>query len=168
MSSDREELLTEAQRLHMLVRWAIFQEVIVPSWLELHITMAQLKGVLVLASLSQSTICDFAEMLHISPSAGSLLVDRLVQDGLVERAEDREDRRRMVIRLSEAGGELVTRLYQEKTEHDRSPTWFGRLSTSDLQALVQGLHALTTEVQADLKRPFPPHMFKKFEAGEDS
>jgi DNA-binding PadR family transcriptional regulator len=45
-------------------------------------------------------------MLHISP----LLVDRLVQDGLVERAEGREDRRRMVIRLSEAGVELVTRL----------------------------------------------------------
>ncbi|MDQ2907653.1 MAG: hypothetical protein M3Y81_29445 [Chloroflexota bacterium] len=40
--------------------------------------MAQLKGVLVLASLRQSTIRDFAKMLHISPSAGSLLADRLL------------------------------------------------------------------------------------------
>lgn len=87
MSSDREVLLGEAHRLHKLVTWANFKEVILPSWLELQISMAQLKGVLVLASLSQSTIRDFAEMLHISPSAGSLLVDRLVQDGLVERAE---------------------------------------------------------------------------------
>jgi DNA-binding MarR family transcriptional regulator len=61
-------------------------------------------------STARATIRDIAEMLHMSPSAGSLLVDRLVQDGLVERAEDQEDRRRMVLRLSEAGGELVTRL----------------------------------------------------------
>ena len=161
MSSDREMLLREAQRLHKLVTWANFKEVILPSWLELQISMAQLKGLLVLASLSQSTIRDFAEVLHISPSAGSLLVDRLVQDGLVERAEDREDRRRMVIRLSEAGVELVTRLHQEKAEYDRFPTWLAKLSKSDLQAMVQGLRALATEAQADLERPFPQHILLK-------
>jgi DNA-binding MarR family transcriptional regulator len=168
MSSDREALLGEAQRLHMLVRWVVFQEVIVPSSLELHISMAQLKGVLVLASLGQSTIREFAEMLHISPSAGSLLVDRLVQDGLVERTEDQEDRRRMVIRLSKAGMELVTRLYQKKAEHDPFPTWFARLSANNLQALVQGLSALVTEAQTDLERPLPQHILKEFEAEDGS
>ena len=163
MSSDREALLGEAQRLHKLVTLANFKEVILPSWLALQISMAQLKGVLVLASLSQSTIRDFAEILHISPSAGSLLIDRLVQDGLVERTEDREDRRRMVIRLSETGTELVSRLRQEKAEYDRFPTWLTRLSTNDLQALVQGLRALSTEVQADLERPLPQHVLKELE-----
>ncbi|MDQ2713743.1 MAG: MarR family transcriptional regulator [Chloroflexota bacterium] len=167
MSNDRESLLREAQRLHKLVTWAIFQNVTLPSWLELHISMAQLKGVLVLASLRQSTIRDFAEMLHISPSAGSLLADRLVQDGLVERAEDKEDRRRMVLRLSEAGVELVTRLRQEKTEHNRLPTWLARLSTSDLQAMVQGLRALATEAQADSELPFPRYILEELESGDD-
>ena len=163
MRSDREVLLGEAQRLHKLVTWAYVQEVILPTVLELQISMAPFKGVLALASLSQLTIRDFAEVLHISPSAGSLLVDRLVQDGLVERAEDRQDRRRMVIRLSEAGVELVSRLHEEKTASNRFPTRLAQLSTSDLQALVQGLRALITETQIDLERPFPQRVLKELE-----
>lgn len=160
MSSDREVLLREAQRLHKLVTWANFKEVILPSWLTLQTSMARLKGVLVLASLNQSTIRDFAEILHISTSGGSLLVDRLVRDGLVERAEDQEDRRRMVIRLTKAGAELVFRLHQE---NDRFPTWLAKISTSDLQALIQGLRALATEAQADLERPSPQPFLKELE-----
>jgi MarR family transcriptional regulator, organic hydroperoxide resistance regulator len=163
MSSDREALLQEAQRLHKFITRANFKEAILPSWLELHVSMAQLKGIMVLAFLGQSTIRDFAEVLHISPSAGSLLVDRLVQDGLVERAEDQEDRRRMVIHLSEAGAGLIARLRQEKAEYDRFPTWLAKLSTSDLQAMVQGLRALATEAQADLDQPWIQLMLKELE-----
>ena len=154
MSSDREALLKEAEHMQRVVVSALIQEVTLPHWLGLHISMAQLKGAFALAYLKQSTISEFADVLHIGRSAASLLVDRLVQDGLVERTEDTEDRRRMVIRLSVAGMELVARLRQERAEHNPLPAWLEKLSTSDLQALVQGLRALAVEAQATTGVPY--------------
>jgi DNA-binding MarR family transcriptional regulator len=148
MSTDREALLKEALQMQRIVIASIIQEVTLPRWLELHISMAQLKGVFVLRHFKQSTISEFAEMLHIGRSAASLLVDRMVQDGLVERTEDTEDRRRMMIRLSPHGVEMADRLRQEKNERDQLPVWIEKLSTSDLQALAQGLRALAAVAQA--------------------
>lgn len=155
MSSDREALLREAEYLQRIMVSSLMQEVTLPHWLGLNITMAQLKGMFALAHLKQSTISEFAEILHIGRSAASLLVDRMVQDGLVERTEDPEDRRRMMIRLGPSGAELVARLRQEITERSPLPAWLERLSTSDLQALVQGLRALTAQAQATTAVPYP-------------
>lgn len=148
MSTDREALLKEVLQMQRIVIASIIQEATLPRWLELHISMAQLKGMFVLSHLKQSTISEFAETLHIGRSAASLLVDRMVQDGLVERTEDAEDRRRMMIRLSPRGVEMVDRLRQEKAERGLLPVWLEKLSTSDLQALAQGLRALAAVAQA--------------------
>ena len=145
---DREALIKEAQQAQRLVIASVMQEVALPSWLGLDISMAQLKGLLALAPNRTSTISQLAELLRIGRSATSLLVDRMVQDGLVERAEDTEDRRRTVIRLSRRGEALITRLRQGRAERNPLPTWLANLSDQDLLALVQGLRALAAEAQA--------------------
>ncbi|HEY7145605.1 MAG TPA: MarR family transcriptional regulator [Streptosporangiaceae bacterium] len=48
---------------------------------------------------------DLAEAVHLSPSALSRLIDRLVRHGLVERCLCDNDRRGIYVTLTEAGGQ---------------------------------------------------------------
>jgi DNA-binding MarR family transcriptional regulator len=148
MDLDREALIKEAQQTQRIIMTSVRWEMALPSWLELDISMAQLKGLLIVAASKSCTVGHVAERLRTGRSAASLLVDRMVQDGLVERAEDTEDRRRAVLRLSQRGEELVARLRRDRAERDPLPAWLAKLSDQDLVALVQGLHALAAEAYA--------------------
>jgi DNA-binding MarR family transcriptional regulator len=148
MDLDRETLIKQAQSAQRLVLAAVMQEVALPTLLGLDLSMAQFKGVVALARRPRSTVSQFGEDLGIGRSAASLLADRLVIDGLVERAEDSEDRRRTVLWLSQRGEALVTQLRQGRAERNPLPTWLAKLHDQDLVALVQGLQALAVEACA--------------------
>src|SRR5439155_21058303 len=81
-----------------------------------------------------------AQALGIGKPAASILVDRLVHLALVQRDEDRADRRRTLVRLSGRGEELVLGLRQGRRERVRQ--WASQLTDADLAALRRGLRAL--------------------------
>ncbi len=107
-------------------------------WLELDLTVAQLKTLMVLKDEGPSTIGHVAEILGITLPTASHLVDKLVHSGHVERADDPEDRRRAVTRPSARGEELLNRL-QEGDPYTR--LCLEHISDDDLAAFVQGLRA---------------------------
>jgi DNA-binding MarR family transcriptional regulator len=96
-----------------------------PAWLQLEVTMAQLKALVLLADHQPLTIRSLAQGLGIGSPAASHLVERLVQMGLVERQEDPDDRRRTFATLTADGGEAIGRLRQEGLEHLRE--WVGQV-----------------------------------------
>jgi DNA-binding MarR family transcriptional regulator len=53
------------------------------------------------------TVSEVAACLHITQSAASRAVDRLVRDGLISRVEDPADRRQKLLSLTPAGEALV-------------------------------------------------------------
>ena len=57
-----------------------------------------------------------AEHLRMNPSAISKLIDRLVEKGLVSRAIDPEDRRRMVITLTDTGRDFQHQMRAQMME----------------------------------------------------
>lgn len=148
MDLDREALIKEAHQTQRIIVAAVFQQVALPILLELDLSMAQLKGIVILATSKNCTVSQVAEQLQIGRSAASLLMDRMVVDGLVERREDPEDRRRTLLGLSQRGEELVTRLRQGRAERNPLPAWLANVNDHDLQALVQGLRALAKEASA--------------------
>lgn len=115
-----------------------------PTWLELQLTMAQLKGLFVLAQCARS-VSEVGEALGTGKAAASLLVDRLVQVGLVDRTEDPVDRRRTVVRLTTEGEHSVRQLREGGRERYRE--WLDRLSDDDLAALTQGIQALASVIE---------------------
>jgi DNA-binding MarR family transcriptional regulator len=117
-----------------------------PSWLELQLTMAQLKALFVLASgaLSVSAV---GEALGTGKAAASLLVDRLVQLGLAERTEDPVDRRRTLVHLTPEAERSVSQLREGGRERFRD--WLDRLSDDDVAALAQGMRALVLAIERD-------------------
>ena len=160
MEGERERLLKEAQQGQQILMTTIKQEVGLPIVLNLDISMAQLKGLITLANHPGGTVGQFADTLHIGRSAASLLINRLVHDGLVERTDDSIDRRKMVLCLSPRGENLVAQFHQGQTERDPLPAWLEQLNEKDLRALVQGLRALTHIIQVttgvtDPQQPAP-------------
>lgn len=122
-----------------------------PGWLELDLTLAQLRTLLVLAEEGPLIIGQIAQRLGVGLSTGGHLVDRLVQAGLAERAEDAGDRRRTVARLTPKGEDLYARLLN-RTRHMQS--LLQRMREDELAALLQGVQALRRAVEEENKEKY--------------
>ena len=108
-------------------------------WMEIDLTIAQLRTLLVLAEEGPLVIGQIAQRMGIGVSTGGHLVDRLVQAGLAERTEDAEDRRRTLARLTPKGEDLYARLLNPSL---LMQTLLQKLESEDLEAFLQGLQAL--------------------------
>ena len=109
-------------------------------WCQLDLTMPQLKALMAVAFESSLTITQIGEALGIGRPGASNVVDKLVQMGLVTRAEDAIDRRRTNVGLSGEGTALMARLRQSGEEAMRS--CLELLAEDDLAALARGMTAL--------------------------
>ncbi|MEG2075864.1 MAG: MarR family transcriptional regulator [Victivallaceae bacterium] len=62
---------------------------------------------IIFSPAGKKRVKDIAEELGITPGAVSQVVDKLVRDGVLDRCTDAEDRRSVVITLSEQGREVA-------------------------------------------------------------
>jgi DNA-binding MarR family transcriptional regulator len=109
-------------------------------WRHLDISMQQLRAIYLLRDEEVVTVGRLAELFGIAMPAASVLADRLVRTGYVERNEDTADRRRVLLTLTRAGVQLVTDLREGSHQHLRR--WMSQLSPADLSALTRGWRAL--------------------------
>ena len=115
------------------------------SWLDIDLTMAQLKTLFVLADAGPSAIGEVGALLGVGLPTASHLVDRLVRTGLASRVEDPSDRRRTLASVTPEGQELLRGLREGGRERYRAVLRW--LDDDDLQALRQGLAALAEAVR---------------------
>ena len=146
MSTPRAALVDEAVQLQRQCNRAL-RAAAGPSWLELDLTMGQVKGLWTLAGRGPLTVGEVGAALGVGKPAASTLVDRLVQLGLARREDDPADRRRTFVSLSRAGEDVIERLRQGRRARLRE--WFSRLDDDDLTALVRGLRALVAATASD-------------------
>jgi len=116
--------------------------------LEADLTMAQMKALAVVERQPGCSIGMLSEQLGVKPPAASLVVDKLVRDGLAYRLRDRTDGRRVIVEVTTKGGSLISRIRQG--QHSLLESWVGQLGDDDLVALHRGIRAL-----AGLARGFP-------------
>jgi DNA-binding MarR family transcriptional regulator len=76
---------------------------------ELDLTLTQVKTLCVLAT-AELTVKDLAEQLGLSLPGTSRAVEALVERDLLDRREDRDDRRMKRVRCTDAGREALERL----------------------------------------------------------
>ena len=139
-----EELVAEAMAQYR----AMFQSLkaqVGPIFKNIDLTLAQLRTLAILAEEGPLIIGQIAQHLGIGLSTGGHLVDRLVQAGLAERAEDTEDRRRTVARLTPAGEDVYEQL---RLGPQRMQSLLGELKEDDLRALLQGLSAINRVIES--------------------
>ncbi|MEW5941173.1 MAG: MarR family transcriptional regulator [Chloroflexota bacterium] len=86
-------------------------------------------------------VSDIGERFDITNAAASQLVDKLVQSGYVERAEDPSDRRAKVLKLTSSGQSLLERGGQER--HRWMEELVKTLSADEQKQVSEALDILT-------------------------
>ena len=109
-------------------------------WRHLDISMQQLRAIYLLRDEEVATVGRLAELFGIAMPAASVLADRLVRAGYVERNEDTADRRRVLLSPTRTGLRLVTDL--REGSHSLLRRWMSSLSEEDLASLTRGWRAL--------------------------
>jgi DNA-binding MarR family transcriptional regulator len=111
-----------------------------PDWMELDMTMAQIKALFTISQGEAVPVRRIAGYLGVGQPTASHLVDKLVRQGFAGRSENPADRRVTHVRLTPKGEDLVRRLYQGGEEQYRA--WVRKLSAEERRDLLNGLRAL--------------------------
>jgi len=112
---------TEVMELLLRVQRAIHRSKVLtgsqPPWTSTpSLTMAQLRALMVLYDNRHLTVGQLAERLGIGMPAASSIVDRLVEEGLADRHQDPEDRRRIVVHPTKEGSGRIDTMRQGPKE----------------------------------------------------
>jgi DNA-binding MarR family transcriptional regulator len=135
---------TAAAYMDLFVR---MQSAAVSHWLMFELTFAQARALIILAAANALTVSQLARRLQVGNPTASLLVQKLVERGLVSRTEDAKDRRQTVVRLSEKGAEIGAG--RRSAREKQWQRWLTQLSDDELSGLARGLSALLAVVDAD-------------------
>jgi DNA-binding MarR family transcriptional regulator len=92
-----------------------------------------------------ASLSDLAEHLGVSRATASAITERLVQRSLVDRRERPEERRHVVLKLTQAGSEYLQQI--RKTTRAQIATIFANLSETQLQRVVEGLAILRDVIE---------------------
>jgi|SRR6266540_3277833 len=143
---NRTQLVSEIVDTYMKL-FVLMQFNAVSHWLMLELTFAQARALIFLAVRKALTVSQLAKLLGVGNPTASILVQQLVERGLVTRTEHETDRRHTVVSLSEKGAEIGTGRRQAREKQWQR--WLSHLSDDELNALARGLSALTDVVQKE-------------------
>jgi DNA-binding MarR family transcriptional regulator len=116
-----------------------------PDFGDVGITMAQAKVLLIL-SAGPVHMSELVARLRVTPSTTSGLVERLVDQGLATRADDRQDRRQVIVSVTPAGSELMERFRELNSRQLRA--LLETLTPSDLDIVWRSLRILRDATSA--------------------
>ena len=110
------------------------------SWLKGSLSLIHLHVLTVLEADGPLPMSHLAETLDVSVASTTGIIGRMEERGLVERSHGEADRRVVLVRPTAAG----IAIFRDMTEHRRQALThlFGRLSDTELSALLTGLRAM--------------------------
>ncbi len=113
--TDRKQKTEELiEGMGLLRRYMVFRDI---DFMKTpRITPSQFSVLFLIGQHSESSVKEIAEVLHISSSATTQLVDRLVKNGYVERREQVEDRRAVALTLSKKTKDIVEKMRKQMVQ----------------------------------------------------
>ena len=151
-ADDREELIGRLERIQGEFERRSLSAMAEPL-ISTPLTMQQLKVLALIAMDPDRAVGhNLAALLTVSVATMSGIIDRLVDHGMVQRAEDPQDRRVRRLTVTEEGSHTVRKLLSSA---GTMPTpVLQRLAIDDLRALVQGISALDRAMRQS-QEPYP-------------
>ena len=146
MEQERAELVSTVVQAYMEL-FVNMQFNAVSHWLMLELTFAQARALIILAVRKELTVSELAKLLGVGKPTASILVQQLVERGLVTRTAGTSDRRQTVIRLSDQGAEIG--VGRRKHGEQQWQRWLSHLSDEDLSALARGLTAILAVIKQE-------------------
>src|SRR5215210_5181138 len=116
-------------------------------WLELNMSTPQFKALLLISEEEGVRMRELARKLGGSFSNATVLVDRLVDRGLVERLADPQDRRVVLVRTTQEGQRLIEQLVT--SWRMLSAPLLESLAPQELSTVQEALHVLLKATQEE-------------------
>ena len=106
---------------------------------EEQVTLPQFRLLVLLASHGDTNLVTLADRLVVNPSTALRMVDRLVDGGFVSRRANPESRREIVLGLTKAGRQIVTKVTTRRQEEIAAI--ITQMSPKNRAGLVKALRA---------------------------
>jgi DNA-binding MarR family transcriptional regulator len=135
---DKSQLVQEVVELQRQVGRILGQHAH-SIWIDSGLTLTQLKSLFLITNKGSTNFRKLAKALGVTPSNVTGIVDRLVEQGLVSRTQNPEDRREMTLQATDKGKALVSNLKETGIKH--MTQILSLLSLGELSSLAQGLSA---------------------------
>jgi DNA-binding MarR family transcriptional regulator len=139
-----EEVLSLRHRASRVLGKYLFKH-----WQHLDIPVAQLKSLFIILIREKVNYRTLANDLCVTPGNVTGIVDRMVEQDLIYRKPDSEDRRIIWLEASEKGCNLFGNLMEAETQH--LTRIMERMSPEDLTAFGKGLVGFINAVEKDLE-----------------
>jgi DNA-binding MarR family transcriptional regulator len=110
------------------------------AWLDLDITMPQLRALRCIGRRQPMSVSALAEVLEQRLAAVSALVARLARAGLVQRSEDPDDHRRVLLEVTDEGERMLTGV--DSRAEERFEAVLGQMSPHGRQCMAVALGEL--------------------------
>jgi len=136
---EKSELTQEIIRLHRKVN-RILRDYDVDVWMDLSLTVPQLKCMFFISNQGKTNFRKLAERMKVSPSNITGIIDRLVEQGLVSRMENPEDRRILNLQITSKGEALIAELRERRSIY--LTQMLADLNTKQLDNIARGLELL--------------------------
>ncbi|WP_067671216.1 MarR family winged helix-turn-helix transcriptional regulator [Nocardia miyunensis] len=105
------------------------------------ITIPQFRTLVILSSRGPSKIATLAAELKVQPSTATRMVDRLVLAGLIDRKQNPESRRELIIELTPRGREVVAAVTDRRREEIAAVVQ--RMPAADRDGMIRALTAFS-------------------------
>jgi DNA-binding MarR family transcriptional regulator len=135
----RDELM--ARLLAEMTGWRTREQVgALRRWLHESLSLAHLGVLTILEVEGQLPMGRLADALDVSVASATGIVDRIERRGFVERVHGTDDRRLVLVRLTDAGRGVFEDLEQDRRRHFLG--MLEELSDDELADLLRGLRAM--------------------------
>ena len=112
------------------------------------INLAELKGIKAMDGEDAITCTDFSKRINLSPSRSSRIIDNLVKKDLLLRKTREDDRRSILLYLTEKGCEIKENIVQEEKRFEQQLA--AQLSNEDIEIIKKGLKLLEKVLKNDI------------------
>jgi len=142
---DKTELIKEVLALQGQVDHVVRYFSAEP-WIDLKMTIAQLKSMFFISARGKTNFKKLADALGVTPPNITGIIDRLVKQGFVSRTENAEDRRVMLLQMTEKGQELIKNLHENRFQNMH--ILMLSMDDDELKSLMAGLKGVLKAAEA--------------------
>ena len=150
-TGDRTELINRILELHRRFFHIMCEDDEPEVWLALNLTIAQLKSLIFVRSEGTTNFKTLATVMRVTPPDVTRIIDRLVEQGLMSREENPNNRRMQILKVTVKGEDLLKGLRERGPK--RMSGIMKLLSVEDLSALYHGLSALIRVAESGKSQP---------------
>ena len=148
--AERTDMASADMATYMLELLTVFEKGLADETAQYDLTPVEFTLLRICLEEGEITATRLAQMLPVDASRISRIVSRLVDDELMTRRRLREDRRVVMLRLTDAGRELISRLRRQVQDFDAKLS--EGISEEDLR-IFSSVAARMLANHADMEQP---------------